>query len=114
MKTQLALEDIMYNLAVNTEDPSVLLMDRGLMDSAGYMGWEGFEKILDQQGWKIEELRDNRYDAIIHLVTAADGAPEFYDYGNSARYENLEEAVERDKALRTAYVGHNNVFFVDN
>ena len=47
-------------------------------------------------------------------MTAADGAPEFYDYGNTARYETPEEAVERDRALRSAYVGHNNVFFVDN
>jgi len=32
-------------------------------------------------------LRDFRYDAVIHLVTAAHGAEEFYGYDNKARYE---------------------------
>jgi chromosome condensin MukBEF complex kleisin-like MukF subunit len=39
-------------------------------------------------------LRDNRYEAVIHLVTAADGAEKFYDsLSNEARYETPEEAV---------------------
>jgi hypothetical protein len=32
-------------------------------------------------------LRDRRYDAVIHLVTAADGAHEFYNLDNPSRYE---------------------------
>ena len=104
----------MFNLAKNTEDPSVIISDRGLMDTAGYVGFDVFHQILDQTGWDIADLRDNRYDAIIHLVTAADGAAEFYDHENPARYENVEEAVERDLELRKAYVGHNKVFFVNN
>ena len=38
-------------------------------------------------------LRDNRYDGVIHLVTAADGAEDFYETGsNEARYEGLKQA----------------------
>jgi len=114
MKTQISLEDIIHNLAKNAEDPTVILMDRGLMDTAGYVGWDMFHEILGVTGWSEEDLRDNRYDAIIHLVTAADGASEFYDLENPARYENVEEAVIRDKALRTAYVGHNKVYYIWN
>jgi len=114
MELQLSLENVIYNLAKNNNDPAVLIMDRGLMDTAGYIGWPAFNKIIEKTGWNVSDLRDNRYDAIIHLVTAADGAPSFYDFGNTARYESPEEAVERDRALRTAYLGHNNVFFVDN
>lgn len=41
------------------------------------------------------------------MVTAADGAEEFYDLGsNVARYESIEEAVAKDKKLRVAYMGH--------
>lgn len=69
---------------------------------------------MQETGWSNIELRDKRYDAVIHLVTAADGAEEFYDYDNTARYETVEEAVERDKALRTAYIGHNNISFIGN
>jgi hypothetical protein len=36
-------------------------------------------------------LRDARYEGVIHLVTAADGAEEFYETDtNEARYESLE------------------------
>lgn len=104
----------MYNLALNSEEPSVILMDRGLMDSAGYIGWENWEKIINMTGWSTEKLRDNRYDAILHLVTAADGKKEFYNLDNAARYETVEEAVIRDKALRKVYVGHNHLYFIGN
>ena len=114
MNTQIALEDVMLNLARNTGDPCVILCDRGLMDTLGYAGPEVWEKILKETGWSNIELRDKRYDAVIHLVTAADGAAEFYDYDNTARYETVEEAVVRDKALRTAYVGHNKIFIIGN
>jgi hypothetical protein len=69
---------------------------------------------LEKENWTKEELRDSRYDAIIHLVTAADGAPLFYDRKNLNSYETPEEAIERDHALKTVYLGHNKVFFINN
>jgi len=42
-------------------------------------------------------LKDGRYDGIIHLVTAADGATDFYELdSNAARYETLERARIQD------------------
>jgi Tfp pilus assembly protein PilE len=39
------------------------------------------------------QLRDRRYEAVIHLVTAAQGAEEFFtNQNNEARYESIEEA----------------------
>jgi hypothetical protein len=114
MKTQIALEDVMINLAKNSGQPSVIIMDRGLMDSAGYIGWEKFNEILDRMNWTVEELRDRRYDAIVHLVTAADGAAEFYDTKRYINYETLEEAINRDQQLQKVYLGHNNVSFIGN
>lgn len=46
MKTQISLEDIIFNIAQDSGEPSVILMDRGLMDSAGYSGWAVWHKIL--------------------------------------------------------------------
>ena len=103
----MALEDGLLKLAENLGEPSVLLIDRGLMDSKAYVGDETFEVILEREGWTNTELRDHRYDAVIHMVTAADGAAEFYGYENEARFETPEEAIVRDKALRNAYLGHN-------
>ena len=49
------------------------------------------------------------------MVTAADGAEEFYDLGsNVARYESIEEAVAKDKKLRVAYMGHQNWVLITN
>ena len=89
-------------------------MDRGLMDSAGYMSKESWELLKQMTGWSNVELRDERYDAILHMITAADGAPQFYDHENVARYENVQEAIIRDQALRDAYLGHNQIFVVGN
>lgn len=43
------------------------------------------------------QLRDRRYEAVIHLVTAAQGALEFYSNSNNeARYEDVEDAKVLD------------------
>lgn len=36
------------------------------------------------------QLRDKRYDAILHMITAADGAKDFYNKSNEVRYETVE------------------------
>ena len=77
-------------------EPAVLICDRGLMDTIGYIGHEEWRKLLLRTGWSNIELRDNRYDAVIHMVTAAIDAEEYYDLDNEARYETVEEATERD------------------
>ena len=33
---------------------------------------------MDENGWTTAALRDQRYDCVVHLVSAADGAEEFY------------------------------------
>ena len=59
-------------------------------------------------------MRDNRYDGILHMVTAADGASEFYGLSNEARYESASEATTKDKRVREAYLGHKNWKMIDN
>ena len=48
------------------------------------------------------------------MVTAAEGAEEFYNFSNEARYESVQEARIRDHSLRLAYLGHSNYKIVDN
>ena len=69
-------------------------------------------KVKDITGWTNVHLRDNRYDAIVHMVTAADGMPQYYNLEDNHRYETVEEAINIDKRLRTAYTGHNKVFMI--
>jgi hypothetical protein len=70
---------------------------------------------MDEMGMNILSMRDSRYEAVIHLVTAADGAEEFYDQlTNEARYESRDEAIDKDKKLRAAYMGHPKWYLIDN
>ena len=63
--------------------------------------------MLDELGTSTIMLRENRYDAVLHMVTAADGAESFYETeSNVARYNTAAESVEIDKKLRGAYMGH--------
>ncbi|KAA0177079.1 hypothetical protein FNF27_01409 [Cafeteria roenbergensis] len=51
-------------------------------------------------------MRDERYDAVIHLVTAADGAPEHYTTANNTtRTETVDQAIAVDCAIRDAWLG---------
>ena len=89
MKIQLALEDRFIELAqlVDSKAQTVLLCDRGAMDGAAYVSDTEWQAILDEIGLSQVSIREKRYDAVFHLVTAADGASEFYNFGNKARHE---------------------------
>lgn len=66
----------------------MVLCDRGLVDGSAYVSEELWSAVMDEVGMSNTQLRDKRYDGIIHMVTAADGAESFYNKTNEARYEN--------------------------
>eukprot|EP01015_Nassula_variabilis_P029835 TRINITY_DN6472_c0_g1_i2.p1 TRINITY_DN6472_c0_g1~~TRINITY_DN6472_c0_g1_i2.p1 ORF type:complete len:245 (+),score=51.05 TRINITY_DN6472_c0_g1_i2:66-800(+) len=72
--------------------------------------------ILDEQGWSAVNLRDKRYDAVLHMVTAAEGAPEFYlsESGFQSGEDILEDAVNQDKKTINAWLGHPHLKIIDN
>jgi hypothetical protein len=37
-----------------------------------------WELMMGENGWNPVELRDNRYNQIVHMVSAANGAEDFY------------------------------------
>ena len=55
---------------------AVLLCDRGTLDGSAYMDAAGWAKLMAHNGMDTVTLRDQRYNAVFHLVTAADGAEE--------------------------------------
>lgn len=70
---------------------------------------------MDDLNMNVVSMRDNRYDGVLHMVTAADGAQKFYAaLSNEARYESTSEAINKDKKLREAYMGHKNWKMIDN
>ena len=108
--TQLAIEKNWEEFArMQLGDQKVLICDRGAMDGAAYMDKSAFEKMVEDMGMRIVDLRDGRYDAVFHLVTAANGAEKFYTLGNNtARHETPEQARVLDGKTANAWNGHDH------
>jgi CYTH domain-containing protein/thymidylate kinase len=111
----LAIEDALLGFARGAGEPAVLVCDRGAMDGRAYLGSPLWEELLSELGHDPARLRDGRYDAVVHLVTAADGAEKYYGNDNNpGRYEDVEGARSVDRRLRQAWSGHARHTIVDN
>ena len=108
------LEDVFIDIAQNCGEKCVVLTDRGVMDGSAYVSENIWFAILDETGWTNVQLRDKRYDQVVHLVTAADGAEEFYSLDNEARYETKEQAREMDQKLQNSWKGHPHQTIIQN
>ncbi len=113
---QVSFEDT-YKQAVSRIFPErrkVILLDRGIMDIRAFLTDDVFNGILKKKGMTRAAIR-HRYDGIIHLVTAADGALEYYTgENNSARLETPEEALSIDLRTQESWLGHPRFKIIDN
>jgi CYTH domain-containing protein/predicted ATPase len=99
--------------AVDTVRPKVLLFDRAELDARGaYIEAERFDAILKEAGETPAGIWQ-RYDAVLHLVTAADGAADHY-VRDEARDESPAEARRVDACIKVAWAGHPHRLLVDN
>lgn len=115
LKTQISLESEFCRVAQSLGRSVVILSDRGAMDGRAYMDATDWSEMLENVGYSDGDLRDSRYDLVLHLVTAAIGASEFYTLANNAtRTEGLAEAIAQDKRTRDAWTGHAHLRIVDN
>uniref|UniRef100_A0A7S2W782 NadR/Ttd14 AAA domain-containing protein n=1 Tax=Eucampia antarctica TaxID=49252 RepID=A0A7S2W782_9STRA len=115
MDMQIALEDSFERILRARGKPSVMLCDRGLMDGAAYVTSEEWDSFCNTRGVSSIDLREGRYNAVFHLVTAAEGAEQFYTLeNNEARTETAEEARQLDVSSRRAWVGHHSLSVFDN
>lgn len=114
IKRTINKEETTRKIAQTYSKDVVIFYDRGLLDNKAYMPYELFLKILNENNLTENEARD-RYDAVFHLVTAADGAEEYYTMeNNKARSETPEQAIDLDKKTRNAWVGHRHLRVIDN
>lgn len=115
LEVQLGLEDKFETIARQCREPSVIVCDRGAMDISAYMQPEVWERITRAVGTSTDELREHRYDAVLHLVSAADGAEKFYTTANNQqRHEGLEQARALDKKIIAAWTGHPHLRVINN
>lgn len=119
LQTQLALEDSFVRLAETCTKPTFVVCDRGSMDISAYISPDMWKELCQKCGTTANELR-HRYDAVLHLVSAADGAEQYYTVAtNSARYEQANEeglqlARDLDKKVNRAWTGHPHLRVINN
>eukprot|EP01087_Luapelamoeba_hula_P016633 TRINITY_DN5129_c0_g3_i3.p1 TRINITY_DN5129_c0_g3~~TRINITY_DN5129_c0_g3_i3.p1 ORF type:complete len:624 (-),score=115.37 TRINITY_DN5129_c0_g3_i3:68-1939(-) len=115
IRTQMALEDAFMQLARVSGKPSVVICDRGTVDSKAYIADDAWNLLLNKTGWSIVGLRDKQYDAVLHLISAALGAESFYQtVNNPTRTESLSGAKELDLRILNAWIGHPRLYIIDN
>lgn len=108
MRFQIEQENYYERIANIQEKDVILITDRGVLDPTAYCSPEIKQKILDMPDMKKADLME-RYDLVLHLVTAADGAEKFYTLeNNAARSESPELAVIIDDLLKVAWNGAPN------
>lgn len=119
LEIQMALEDKFMRMAQECQKPSIIVCDRGAMDISAYMQPEMWEQITRAVGTSTPELRQ-RYDAVLHLVSAADGAEQYYTTANNASRneanndEGLRIARLLDKKVIHAWTGHPHLRVINN
>ena len=114
LNLQLVMENSFINIADTYNRPSIVFCDRGTCDISAYMPRNCWERVLSLSGYTEYDLL-SRYDAVVHLTTAAEGAEKYYtSANNNARTETVEEAREMDRKSRDSWKKHQNRIIIDN
>jgi hypothetical protein len=93
----MAMENAFTGIAQSSGRHSVVVFDRGLLDVKAYLPPHHWHEVL-KRGFEFEWIPKfslskgqwqeldflNRYDSVIHLVTAANGAEKHYDHHTNA------------------------------
>lgn len=95
------------------DKPIAFLCDRGIMDGAAYAkDKDEYTALLRKVGIAPSLARD-RYDMVIHLVTAADGAEAYY-VTDTERRETIREARLLDTKIIGAWISHIHHAIINN
>ena len=112
---QMAMEDGIRH-TMEGKAPRMILCHRGSLDPLAYWldrGWPETEFFAFTR--TTREQHYQRYTAVIHMVTAADGAEEAYRrWPEAHRPESIEGAIRLDGLLQQVWGGHPHYFRIDN
>lgn len=115
LNAQMQCENNLDRYARATGEKSIILCDRGAMDGRAYIDSDTFADVLADANLNLSTANAGRYDAVFHLVTAADGAERHYSLDNNeTRTESVEYAKLIDKKTQSAWAGHPKHFIIGN
>jgi len=118
--------DILFSKILNNEENSlragkyfaeqgqkvIIMYDRGLRDIAAYTSPENWNRMMKKHKL-TDEILNNRYDAVLNLVTTAYGAEIAFEqqWGNNPqRHETggIQQARDTEDRTQAAWQGHHN------
>ncbi|ELT98807.1 hypothetical protein CAPTEDRAFT_170068 [Capitella teleta] len=115
IKTMLQIENTFFDLAASCRKNCLVICDRGIMDASAYLKPEQWERMKKDNNWNEIDIRDSRYNQVLHLVSAANGAEAFYHTENHrTRHEGIDLAKRLDQLTSQAWVGHPYYDIIDN
>lgn len=120
LKTLLQIEDTINDAARfyhrEKKQNCIIIYDRGAMDPVAYLNEDDWLKLKQRNStWNEVDLRDNRYDQIIHMVTAAQGAEQYYLLeNNQTRTEGIQLARDCDEKCARSWTGHPYFDVIEN
>jgi predicted ATPase len=112
IRLRMALEEIFTEIGERCGEKVVVICNSGVINGAAYVSKEAWQAVLDELGVTGVHLRDFRYDAVLHLVTAASNAERYYSSHKTG--VSVEEARRIDKNLQEVYTGHPKFFIIGN
>ena len=103
-------------LVETTGKPVIISHDRGLLDGLAYLKDDVlFEKLLNKRGLSRSKILEGYYDSVTHLITAAKGALEHYNFENNIhRTETPEESNALDTDLQHAWLDAHGYEIIGN
>lgn len=112
---QMDIEKFFEEEAKNQKKDVIIITDRGVIDNFAYCTETVKNRIYQETGWDQNFTCVDRYDLVVHLVTAANGAEEFYTLeNNEARSESPEVARFLDRRTHEEWMIHPKLVLVDN
>lgn len=111
---QVKIEDYFEQLSRNNKGVTLMICDRGACDTFGYCSPEVKGRVLQELGVTFHDLSSKRYDMVLHLVSCANGASQFYNNDNEARFESVEEAIECDIRIQNVWKSHPSFGIINN
>ncbi|ODM98867.1 hypothetical protein Ocin01_07814 [Orchesella cincta] len=115
LRTMMQIESVFFRMAEAIDKDVLIICDRGTMDASAFIKRSYWEDILARNNLNEVDIRDTRYNQIIHMVSAANGAEPFYTTEDHiCRTEGIALARELDKKAAQAWVGHPYFDVVDN
>uniref|UniRef100_A0A1A9ZHS2 NadR/Ttd14 AAA domain-containing protein n=1 Tax=Glossina pallidipes TaxID=7398 RepID=A0A1A9ZHS2_GLOPL len=69
IRTMIQIENTYFELGKSSKRNCLIICDRGVMDASAYISRKKWEKMLASNNWNPIEMRDNRYNQILHLVS---------------------------------------------